>query len=257
MTDGILNRKGATSPKDVPAEVLKLLEEGRIETVNLGESLAVDNLKLLKNIVMDSGLTLDVSAVPEGLKLMNCYRAIAALLAVNEDALKIFSTHLSDIARCWACLASGMTEATIERRLEILRPFADDPHMGVREMAWMAMRHDIAADVEKSVALLSGWTLDESPYIRRCASEATRPRGVWCAHIAELKEFPGKGLKILDPLKSDKHKYVQDSVANWLNDASKSKPEWVIEVTERWLKESPTKETARICKRALRTINKQ
>lgn len=61
-------------------------------------------------------------------------------------------------------------------------------------------------------------------------------------------------LPILDKLKSDSSKYVQDSVGNWLNDASKTQPDFVIEICRNWEKISPTKETKYIIKKALRTI---
>jgi 3-methyladenine DNA glycosylase AlkC len=79
---------------------------------------------------------------------------------------------------------------------------------------------------------------------------------VWTKKIDELKEHPEKGIPLLDPLKSDTSKYVRDSVGNWLNDASKTRPDWVKNVCARWEKESPTKETQYILKKALRTINK-
>lgn len=260
MDAEILNRKGATSPKDVPANILEQIETAKIPTVNLGESLAVDNFRLFSNILKDNGLSVDISELtenPENSKLMTCYRNIGKLMLKHPETVGIFAAHVSDIARCWACLATGFMETGIERKLELLRPFADDIHMGVREMAWMAMRDDISKDVKRAVELLTPWTASDSAYIRRCASEATRPRGVWCAHIQVLKDSPEIAIAILEPLRSDAHKYVQDSVANWLNDASKSRPEWVIEITDRWTKESPTKDTAKICKRALRTINKK
>jgi len=71
-----------------------------------------------------------------------------------------------------------------------------------------------------------------------------------------LKEKPEQYLLILDKLKSDKAKYVQDSVGNWLNDASKTRPDFVTALCERWENESPTKETKYIIKKALRPVAK-
>ena len=42
----IKNRKGVQKAVDIPSEVLSLLNEGRIETVNLTEWLAVDHSQL-------------------------------------------------------------------------------------------------------------------------------------------------------------------------------------------------------------------
>jgi 3-methyladenine DNA glycosylase AlkC len=100
------------------------------------------------------------------------------------------------------------------------------------------------------------WANHKDENIIRFASEATRPRGVWCEHIEELKQNPALGLIILEPMKSDSSKYVQDSVGNWLNDASKTQPKFVIDLCKNWDKESKTKETAYIIKKAMRTIEK-
>ncbi|MEH3113449.1 DNA alkylation repair protein [Pedobacter terrae] len=108
----------------------------------------------------------------------------------------------------------------------------------------------------QSIKILSDWTSNEDENIRRFTTEATRPRGVWCEHIEELKQNPDFGLPILEALKSDKSKYVQDSAGNWLNDASKTRPDFVKALCKRWEKESETKETIYILKKALRTINK-
>jgi 3-methyladenine DNA glycosylase AlkC len=137
-----------------------------------------------------------------------------------------------------------------------MQPFAADKHFGVREISWLVLRQPIAQDLEQSFKILTTWTKHNDENIRRFASEATRPRGVWCTHIEALKQDPALGLVILEPLKADKAKYVQDSVGNWLNDASKTQPLFVKNLCKRWEEESNTKETQYITKKAMRTLNK-
>ncbi len=45
-------------------------------------------------------------------------------------------------------------------------------------------------------------------------------------------------------------------MANWLNDASKSDADFVLETCHRWLAESSAKATLQIVQRALRTLKK-
>ena len=105
------------------------------------------------------------------------------------DALR---GHASDTVRGWACFMAGaMPGLDLEARLRLIRPLADDAHFGVREWVWMALRPGLAAELRRSVALLTPWTKEPSERLRRFASESLRPRGVWCAHIAELKADPG------------------------------------------------------------------
>jgi 3-methyladenine DNA glycosylase AlkC len=51
---------------------------------------------------------------------------------------------------------------------------------------------------------------------------------------------------------------VQNSVANWLNDAAKTKPQWVQQLTDLWFAESHPATAAKardyICKRARRNL---
>lgn len=104
------------------------------------------------------------------------------------------------------------------------------------------MRPYISANLKESKTLLESWVRDANPNVRRCAVEGTRPRGVWTSHINALKQEPEMGLELLEQVRSDPSDYVRRSVANWLNDASKSRPEWVEDVCRRWNEESPSEE---------------
>jgi len=265
----LINRKGATKPADIPKEVKNLLELGELETVNLIECLAIDHKILLSNVlsVLNKKIYIDpcLHAI-DNLKQKSITQTIIAIgKTLLEESQKkndnylfeSISTHKSDSVRCWATYLIGLdANLTIGQKLEGIRKFAADSHFGVREIAWMAVRPTIDAHLEEAIFILSRWATDNDPNLRRFASESTRPRGVWCKHIERLKSEPQIALPILEPLMSEKEKYVRDSVANWLNDASKTRPDWVIEICEKWNKLSPTKETKKIIEKALRTIRK-
>ena len=96
---------------------------------------------------------------------------------------------------------------------------------------------------------------DGDENIRRFASELTRPRGVWCAQIEALKAQPWRALPLLEPLKADPSRYVQNSVANWLNDASKTPARMGPRSrASAGLLQSPAAATGYIVRRALRTL---
>ncbi|PFY09201.1 hypothetical protein COL43_10955 [Bacillus toyonensis] len=51
----ILNRKGARKANEIPKEVLQLLQQGKVESVNLTEWLAINHIELLKNVLPSIG----------------------------------------------------------------------------------------------------------------------------------------------------------------------------------------------------------
>ena len=107
-----------------------------------------------------------------------------------------------------------------------------------------------------AIRLLGPWVRDPDAGVRRCAIEATRPRGVWTTHVEALKRDPEPARPLLEPVRSDPSLYVRNAVGNWLNDASKSRADWVRALCRRWSNESRTPETAYVVRRALRTLAK-
>lgn len=256
-----IKRKGAVRIADIPPAILKKLNRGEIEAMTLAECLAVDFAQLMKNGIpsVQASTIKKMSDLAETGWVGRTKLAGQLLLEdVGLDALPDMMSHVSDQVRGWAASAVAAHEKMpLKKRLAMIRPLADDPNAGVRETVWIMLRPHVAAEIEEAVPLLEKWVHDDKPNIRRFASEITRPRGVWCAYLPEMRQRPQMGLPLLDPLRADPSRYVQNSVANWLNDASKDQPEWVVKLTKKWQMKNTPKETAYIIRRALRTLNKK
>jgi len=271
IQEHVLKRKGSTTTSGVPKEVRTLLDLGLIETVNLAEWLVVDQESLARNVFQKENWGFLLQPLEESFSLLKIKTApkkmevLGMVLAQGfpakapfENALRSLKEHRSDVVRSWACFMIGKrSELSLQESLKRIQPLAADGNMSVREAAWLAIRPKIMTQLGEALRLLMGFSLHRDANIRRFASEITRPRGVWCNHIPALKDNPELGLTLLEPLRSDDSIYVRNSVGNWLNDASKTKPGWVQDVCKRWEKESPTKETAYIIRRGLRTLRKK
>lgn len=265
-TDTTTKRKGATRLADIPPDILAQLNKGQIETANLMEWLAIDPVQLLKHVVKKAGKENYVSGAINKLEELKKPSTLqkhetigrffyeASRQQNDNDLLPFLLNHPADAVRCWACYYIGAMKGTVTTIIKAIEPLAADSHFGVREVAWFAVRPAVAKDLEKGLNVLAKWSLHKDENLRRFASECTRPRGVWCRHIDVLKENPEKAITLLEPLKADSSKYVRDSVGNWLNDAAKTKPDWVKAICKRWEKESPGKDTEYIIKKALRSL---
>lgn len=270
IPESILRRKGSPNTAGVPPEVRRLLDAGRIETVNLSEWLVVDQAALARAVLPAAGVEGALGSVLEALKRPEVTTAprrtaaVAGALAAwagSQTAflktLRALQGHSSDVVRCWGCYLVGLRQSLpLGEKLVLVRRFAADPNMGVRECAWVSVRDEIGARLEEALRLLQPFVHEADPNLRRFATEATRPRGVWCRHIDALRKNPALGLPLLEPVRSDPARYVQASVGNWLNDASKTRADWVRTVCARWRRESDTAETEWICRRGLRTLEK-
>lgn len=267
----ILLRKGARTTATVPEKVRKLLNLGVLETVNLVEWLVVDQKALALKIADSNGWShlrqplqhpldsLSTKTAPRMMQVIGKTLAKAFPGAKQLDkALAKLQNHRSDIVRSWCCYMIGANEVLdLDQSMKRIYTFAADRNMSVRETAWLGLRGRISNQLDDALKLLAVFAMDADANVRRFSSEVTRPRGVWCSHIEALKEKPAMGLQILNPLKSDSSKYVRDSVGNWLNDASKTQPEWVTRICSDWQKQSPTRDTAYIIRRATRSLRKK
>jgi len=256
---------------EIPPDVLRGLNEGRIETITLVEWLAVDGAVLARHVLPQVGFDPRASRrlveAAKALKSEGITRRVKGLgeaIHVELEAsgrrralFEALASHTSDMARTWAAYAlAADASLPLKARLDAARRFAADESTAVRECAWDSIRPHVAAELARGIELLRAWARDPDHRIRRAAIEATRPCGVWCAHIEALKKDPEPGLVLLELVRSDASDYVRRSAGNWFNDASKSRPDWVRAVCGRWLRESPSEETAWIVKHALRTLER-
>jgi len=232
----VVVRKGASSVKDVPAKILAQLEQGKIETATLAETLAVNFATLAKQAFP----SLPSTGI-DRLKAVNA-KGVTVRMRAAGDMLNEFATrkqieaasaHTSDIVRGWAAYTIP-GNLPLDEQIIRVRPFANDSHFGVREWAWLSIRASICANPLDAIASLRHWAADSDPYIRRFACEATRPRGVWATHISSFKIDPSPALPILNQICLDSDEYVHRSVGNWLRDAAKTAPKWVASTIEAW-----------------------
>lgn len=262
------SRKPARRGSEIPPEVRQALANGLLESLNLVEWLNVDRIELLRNLLEQLGRNQTHGPVKNFIESISAQSALKKSFAIGKwltestppgsDDFTRLANHRSDVVREWASIIVGNApNLTLKRRLAWMKPFADDNNAGLREVAWIAFRHHVIDDPAQAVECLIPWTGSRNERLRRYASEVTRPRGVWAPHVELLKNHPEVAEPILEPLRDDDSKYVRDSVANWLNDASKTRPDWVKKITSRWTVESDCDETRLIIKRGLRTLDSE
>lgn len=118
-----------------------------------------------------------------------------------------------------------------------------------------AIRTFLDADLDRTLRTALEWTTHEDEHVRRLASEGTRPFLPWARRVTALTARPDATTDILDALYRDESEYVRRSVANHLNDLSRTDPEHVVEQARKW-SSAPDSNTPKLVRHALRTLIK-
>ena len=98
----------------------------------------------------------------------------------------------------------------------------------------MAVRPFIIKHEERMMAQMYAWAKHENECVRRLASEGCRPALPWAPALTSFKKDPAPILPILSQLKTDPSIHVRKSVANNLNDISKTHPDLVAKLAKDW-----------------------
>lgn len=119
--------------------------------------------------------------------------------------------------------------------------------------AEFAIRDFLEKDFSEVIVELERLIQSSNVHHRRLVSEGTRPSLPWGQQISHLKQNPLVTLPLLAQLKNDPELYVRKSVANHLNDISKTHPKEVIQ----FLKSNRRENDDWLIHHALRTLIKR
>ena len=97
-----------------------------------------------------------------------------------------------------------------------------------------AVRPFIIKHEKRMMEQMYAWSKHENEHVRRLSSEGCRPALPWGQALNSFKKDPTPVLPILTQLKTDPSSYVRKSVANNLNDISKTHPDLVAKLSKDW-----------------------
>ena len=119
----------------------------------------------------------------------------------------------------------------------------------------LAVRPFIVKHEGRMMAQMYVWSKDENELVRRLSSEGCRPALPWGIGLNSFKKDPIPVLPILEQLKTDPSLHVRKSVANNLNDISKTHPDLVAKLAKDWY--GKNEHTDWIVKHGCRTLLKK
>jgi len=124
----------------------------------------------------------------------------------------------------------------------------------INSSAEFAIRPFLEQYPEQTKQQMLIWANNENEHLRRLASEGVRPNLPWAKKLHWISEEPEWIRPIIEVLQSDESRYVQKSVANLVNDLSKTQADWVLKLCNGLNQNNPN--TRWIIKHALRTLLK-
>ena len=98
----------------------------------------------------------------------------------------------------------------------------------------IAVRPFIIKHEKRMMAQMYVWSKHENELVRRLSCEGCRPALPWAPALTRFKKDPAPILPILTQLKTDPSLHVRKSVANNLNDISKTHPDLVAKIAKDW-----------------------
>lgn len=210
---------------DVAPEVKEALERGQLSTATHVEHMALDQAALWRRVFPDLP---DPTEEFANLGFIGRLRAGGRRLFEELGIQSYrFDACEPDTVLAWRAFALAAARRDLSDQLHDVRLFAEHTHFAVREWAWLAVRPRVAADPAAALSVLRNEVSGAGVNWSRFASEVTRPRSVWGAHIPELKQDPSQAESLLAELLPNESPYVTISVTNWLNDVSRSHRSWV------------------------------
>lgn len=108
---------------------------------------------------------------------------------------------------------------------------------------------------QETLARLAVWATDDNYHVRRLVSEGTRPRLPWAGAV---KLETDQRVPLIKMLHADPTRYVTRSIANHLNDITKTEPDVVLDLLRDWQAQERqiAKELDWMSRHALRTLIK-
>ena len=208
----------------------------------------------LKARAMQVGAALEATLPADFMAAANVIEAALAPAPAGDDAA-VPAPVADDGLRGWVLWPVG--EFVARRGLAHPdRALATLHALTQRFTAEFALRPFIVAHPALAFAALARWCSDESPHVRRLASEGSRPRLPWGLRLQSLVADPTPTLPLLRALQDDPSAYVRRSVANHLNDIAKDHPALVCAWVEEHLTGAAPERRA-LLRHASRTLIKQ